>query len=336
MVRTSLIAPVGRAPRGVRCGPADRSTARVRQPRPREERRCPGSITASRRGCATTTRWCRAACSPGAGVSETQRRRLVEHGVLERVVDGAYRFRGVPDDELSRCVALCSSRPRLVVAGPTAGRIWGIRRSPRDQLVHVLAPPASNPCREPWVRAYRTALIDPGDIVHCRDGLRLTSPPRHAGRPRPPPLLRGVDVGRRIRAARADVHAGDDAACRPPAGDAGAAVGAPISSPSSTAASTAPPANRAGSARWWTRCATAGCATWPRSTASRSGRARLRFDIALPAVRWALEIDVHPEHRTLEGQAQRRPARSGPTSTRLAHRACRRGRVAPRLRSGDR
>ena len=28
----------------------------------------------------------------GAGVSETQRRRLVEHGVLERVVDGAYRF----------------------------------------------------------------------------------------------------------------------------------------------------------------------------------------------------------------------------------------------------
>ncbi len=114
----------------------------------------------------------------GAGVSETQRRRLVEHGVLERVVHGAYRFRGVPDDELSRCVALCSSRPRLVVAGPTAGRIWGIRRSPRDQLVHVLAPPASNPCREPWVRVYRTALIDPGDIVHCRDGLRLTSPPR--------------------------------------------------------------------------------------------------------------------------------------------------------------
>ncbi len=32
------------------------------------------------------------------------------------------------------------------------------------------------------------------------------------------------------------------------------------------------------------------------------GRA-VRFDIALPAVRWALEIDVHPEHRTLEGQA---------------------------------
>lgn len=99
------------------------------------------------------------------GVSERQRRRLVIAGVIERVVDGAYQFRGVEPDELSRCAALCASRPHLVVAGPTAGRRWGIRRSPRDGLVHVSAPPHSQPCRETWVRAYRTALIDDEDVV---------------------------------------------------------------------------------------------------------------------------------------------------------------------------
>jgi very-short-patch-repair endonuclease len=29
-----------------------------------------------------------------------------------------------------------------------------------------------------------------------------------------------------------------------------------------------------------------------------------RFDVAIPDVRWALEIDVHPEHRTVEGAAR--------------------------------
>ena len=44
----------------------------------------------------------------------------------ERVVDGAYAFGGVDADELARCAALCGSRPHLVVAGPTAGRLWGL------------------------------------------------------------------------------------------------------------------------------------------------------------------------------------------------------------------
>jgi very-short-patch-repair endonuclease len=30
----------------------------------------------------------------------------------------------------------------------------------------------------------------------------------------------------------------------------------------------------------------------------------VRFDLAIPSIRWVLEVDVHPEHRTLEGQAR--------------------------------
>lgn len=81
------------------------------------------------------------------GISIDQRKRMVASGVLRRVVDGGYTFGGVDDAESLRCAALCSSRPHLVVSGPTAGRLWDLRRAPRDGLVHVVAPPHSQPCR---------------------------------------------------------------------------------------------------------------------------------------------------------------------------------------------
>ncbi|MEY2416853.1 MAG: hypothetical protein QOH53_2187, partial [Ilumatobacteraceae bacterium] len=65
------------------------------------------------------------------GVSRSQRRALVEENLLERVLDGAYRFPGSPNDELARCVAACLRPGGLIVEGPTAGRIWRYRRMPR-------------------------------------------------------------------------------------------------------------------------------------------------------------------------------------------------------------
>lgn len=115
-----------------------------------------------------------------AGIDLHERKHLVRTGVVARVVDGGYVFTGAEPTELARCAALCTSRPHLVVAGPTAGRLWGIRRSPTDGLVHVIAPPSSHPCVAPWVRAYRTSLLCDEEIVDRRDGVRVTSPPRTA------------------------------------------------------------------------------------------------------------------------------------------------------------
>ena len=63
-------------------------------------------------------------------VSLDQRRRLVAAGVLVRVADGSYGLGAVELDERAVAAALCAARPELVVAGPTAGRLWGLRRSP--------------------------------------------------------------------------------------------------------------------------------------------------------------------------------------------------------------
>ena len=60
----------------------------------------------------------------------------------------------------------------------------------RDGLVHVIAPPHSHPIKAPWLRPYRTALLDPADIsVRRSDGIALTSPARTA-----------VDLARWLRA----------------------------------------------------------------------------------------------------------------------------------------
>src|SRR5687768_9726390 len=88
----------------------------------------------------------RAARDGDAPLSQRQRRRRVGDGSLRRLVDGAYLFTGGLEDEVARSAALCTSRPALVLCGPTAARLWELRRAPRDGLVHVIAPPHSNPC----------------------------------------------------------------------------------------------------------------------------------------------------------------------------------------------
>lgn len=238
-----------------------------------------------------------------SNITQDEREALVRAGFLTRIVDGAYGLAGVQPTELSRCAALSTSRPELVIAGPTAGRLWGLRRMPKDGLVHVLAPPGSHPCREPWVRPYRTAVLDEEDVVLRNDGIRLTSPPRTV-----------VDLTRYLdRFALTSVveQALGDEMC--------------------TTATLLRVAERLDTpGRPWVRRFIRAIEARHPSAASESegelkvlnalirrgvtglvrqhpvelpGYGRARFDIAIPPMRWALEVDLHPQHRTPEGEA---------------------------------
>ena len=78
-------------------------------------------------------------------------------------------------------MAACAHPSGLVIAGPTAGRLWGLRRMPKDGLIHVIAPPRSHPASVPWLQPYRTSMLDPADIAHRdAEGIHLTSPSRTA------------------------------------------------------------------------------------------------------------------------------------------------------------
>ena len=238
------------------------------------------------------------------GINRDARRRLVASGVLKRVVDGGYRFTGVDDDEWSRCAALCTSRPHLVVAGPTAGRMWELRRSPRDGLVHVVAPPRSNPCGESWVRVYRTAALPEDDIVVRPDGIRLTSPPRTVV-----DMTRYVDD---VALASVIEHALARRLCTPVTLRR---VADRLISPGRLWVGRfvrvlgERTAQAAAESEWEGRVfddlqrrGVSGLARQVEVVLPGYGKAR--FDIAIPELRWALEVDVHPEHRTLEGAAR--------------------------------
>ena len=241
-----------------------------------------------------------------SGITLDQRKQLVESGLLARVVDGAYAFGAVDVGELERCAALCTSRPHLVIAGPTAGRLWGLRRSPHDGLIHVIAPPHSHPCRETWVRAYRTPLLAEEDIVRRDDGIRLTSPPRTVV-----DLTRYVDP---FALASAIEHVLARQMCT-------------VATLARTAGQLESPGRpwvrrflavleqrhpgAAAESEWELRVCNALVRRGVRGLERQvwkelPGYGPARFDIAIPELQWVLEIDIHPDHGLEGGAADKR------------------------------
>jgi very-short-patch-repair endonuclease len=114
-----------------------------------------------------------------SGLSRRQVTTLVERGDLVSGLRGTFRTPSAPIDQLSRCTEVCLARPAVAVSAPTAGCLRGWRMVNRDRRVHVISPPASNPAIAPWVVPYRTAAIHAErDIVHRDDGIRTTTPAR--------------------------------------------------------------------------------------------------------------------------------------------------------------
>ncbi len=105
---------------------------------------------------------------------------LQRAGTLEQVLKGVYRIRVVAFDLLAQCVALCAAHDDAVIAGPTAGRIWGFRRVPRDARMHAIVQPRRQPSIEKWIVPYRTKAIRDVDVIDRGDGIRVTSRERTA------------------------------------------------------------------------------------------------------------------------------------------------------------
>lgn len=116
----------------------------------------------------------------GLGLSPHDIRRLVANGNLETVLRGVYRMPVAPLDLEARCAAVCAAHPEAVISGPTAGRLWGLRRLPRDDRIHVIAPPRAQPTVAPWVVPYRTLALHDSDRVVRSDGIVVTDRPRTA------------------------------------------------------------------------------------------------------------------------------------------------------------
>lgn len=241
-----------------------------------------------------------------AGMSTHAIRELVGAGNLEPVLRGAYRMPAVPLDELARCAAVCTAHPELTIAGPTAGRLWGFRRLPADRRIHVLAPPASHPSIADWVVAYRTTAYHDDDLVRRPDGIVVTSRPRTAfdlaRHLAPPDLLSVIE-----QAMRDGGHSSDEmyrvaidwaSRGRPWARRFlrvldGRVVGGAAESHFEVMLGDA--------------LVRAGVHGLQRQYAIElPGYGRARFDLAVPARRVAIEVDVFPTHHETAGRSKDR------------------------------
>ena len=107
------------------------------------------------------------------GVSRRYRRHLVESGLLIGVHRGVFRFGSHPVTFEQRCLAALLFAPDAVLSGPTAARIWGLRRVMTDD-VHVLA---RRTIHVSTINAHQTDLLRDADVVVHRD-LRVLGPAR--------------------------------------------------------------------------------------------------------------------------------------------------------------
>jgi very-short-patch-repair endonuclease len=238
-----------------------------------------------------------------AGMSRHSIRILLDHGNLDSPIKGVYRLPAVPLDELARCAAVCAAHPEAAVSGPTAGRIWGLRRIPRDRRVHILAPPASHPSHERWVVPYRTCAFHPDDFVHRSDGIVLTSRPRTAL-----DLARVLSASDLLSVIEQVMHDG------PHTSDEMRRVAVDWISPQRRWLYTYLRLldRRLGGGSAESHCevvvgdrlARAKVANLARQFwIDLPGYGPARFDLAVPELRWAVEVDVHPTHRETRGRA---------------------------------
>ena len=237
------------------------------------------------------------------GVRRPTQARLVRVGVLRMVERGVFVVSSTPSTLEQRCALACAAHPSGFVTGPTGGTLLALRRMPPSAPLHLAVRHGIHLPSLAGVRYRQTTIISPSDRVTRDDGITVASPARlafdlaadlspldhlsvveqllHTGRVTVEELLavdrrlghpgrRGSGAFRRtlerLGSAPAESHPEVLLA------DALERRGIPIERQS-------------------------------RILALPNGRTA-RVDLAVPGVRWGVELDIHPEHRSVDGHAR--------------------------------
>ena len=107
------------------------------------------------------------------GVSRSARSRMLSVGTLVAVHKGVYRLGSHPTTFEQRCLAALLFAPDAALSGPSAARIWGLRKVKSDD-VHILAKRSIH-LRE--ISTHKTDLLRDADVTE-RSGLRMLRPAR--------------------------------------------------------------------------------------------------------------------------------------------------------------
>ena len=236
-----------------------------------------------------------------AGITRSQREALVRQHVLEHVGHSVFRVVGMPVTRDSRLIELCLQHPTGMITGPTAGAVRALRKMPRTSPIHFCLPHNSRADVPTYVHLRRTRRLPDEHRLTLPNGMVLPSWPRLA-------FDLAADVTDRslasvIEQMLHDRHCTEE--------------------------------ELAAIARELCAAARPGSKRFARVLVRRQGRApsesdpelevlmglhargvpavpqtqilelpnggRVRIDLAVPELRWAVEVDVHPSHLHLIG-----------------------------------
>ena len=229
-----------------------------------------------------------------AGVSRHTMRRLERHGVLDADFKSVRRLTSAVRTLEQRCTEVCLAHPQTYITGVTAGTLIGLRKMPKHSPI-VLGSPHALHVEHVGVKVRRTTRIERRDVLRRADGIRIASPTRlafdlaanlgdHAHRSVVDQLIHEHDVAvpSLVETGRRLCHP-----TRPGSGRFLATLSSVTDSPTeSDAELRVAEALRALGIPLETNT------QWLALPNCRQAR----LDLAVPALKWSIEIDVHPSH----------------------------------------
>lgn len=239
-----------------------------------------------------------------AGVHRRARHRMTDSGLLVPVYKSVVRIASAPDTLDGRCAAVCLAHPKGFVTGPTGGILVGLRRMPKAEPIHFSVPHGVHLEQSAHVVLHQTTSIGARDVRRRRDGINLASPARLAfdlaavlGR-----LDHASVVEQMLRdrmCSMADLAAVARRLCHPRRPGSLRFIRSLMERGERPAADSHPEVVLGEALR------NRGVPVVSQLSDLKLPNGRtIRIDLAVPAVRWAVEIDVHPDHLLLEGTAR--------------------------------
>lgn len=257
------------------------------------------AVLSAHHGVATTTMLRQAGVGRAAIVG------LVERGVLVREHERVVRIASSPATLLSRCAGMCLAYPAAFVTGPTAGKLTGLRRMPRPDPIHLCVRHGSNVGPLVGVVLRQSTSIHPSDVQSRRpDGIRLASPPRLV-------FDLGADLTQADHASVVEQVLHEERCTFATMLITARRLLHPLRPGSTTVATTLESRVAGNAAESHDEVDLARAlrstgvpvevgSTW--LDLPNGGRAHL--DLSVPALRWGIEVDVHPDHLLLEGTSR--------------------------------
>jgi hypothetical protein len=236
-------------------------------------------------------------------VSDSTVTRLVRAAVLRRVGKGVFVIATAPSTIEQRCVIQCASHPAGFVTGPTAGSLAGLRRMPRASAIHFSVAHGRHLLASPGIRWRQTTVIWKVDRLARDDGITTASWPRLAFDLAAD--LRQLDhisvVNQLVEQERVTVE--ELVAIDRRLGHA-ARPGSGVFRRTVEAVTGTVPHDSHPEVRLADALRRRGVPVEQQVCVVAPSRGRtLHVDLAVPDVRWGVELDIHPEHRSIEGHA---------------------------------